>query len=259
VGSSQREATFVAIGLVIVASLVLIYLFNESNRRSTAEESKTEESATRGAELFAQYCVACHGPDGKATGRIGIPLNTPQNQVQGADWDQRLPIVEKTIERGRGQIMPAWAESEGGPLNPQQVQDVITLIHTGAWDTVTELVMKSTGGVEPTIPPAPTVAGGTPTDPLAAQGQQIYSQSCAACHTIDGSTGTGPSWKGLYGHDVQLESGDTVTADDAYIHESILDPTAKVVKGFQPIMPSFQGQLTDDQINALIAYMKTLQ
>ncbi len=85
------------------------------------------------------------------------------------------------------------------------------------------------------------------------------SLGCVACHSTDGSKLTGPSWKGLYGSQVELEGGTTVTADDAYIHESIIDPNAKVVKGYAPIMPSFATQVDDQKVADLIAYIMTLK
>lgn len=91
------------------------------------------------------------------------------------------------------------------------------------------------------------------------QGQQLaQSLGCTGCHSIDGSAGVGPTWKGLYGHEVTLGDGSTVTADDAYITESILTPNAKVVKSFQALMPSFEGRVTDAQIQAIIDYIKSL-
>ncbi|HKK46314.1 MAG TPA: cytochrome c oxidase subunit II [Balneolaceae bacterium] len=91
-------------------------------------------------------------------------------------------------------------------------------------------------------------------------GKQVYDQyACSSCHSTDGSKMTGPSWKGIYGSKVQLASGKSITVDDDYIRESILHPQAKVVKGYQPVMPSFQGQLSDDQIKGIIEYIKTLK
>lgn len=112
----------------------------------------------------------------------------------------------------------------------------------------------------PTPAPGETPAPGSPDPALVEAGRQLAtSKGCVGCHSIDGSPGVGPSWKGLWGHNVELTGGTTVVADEAYIRESILDPGAKVVNGFQNIMPSFQGQLTDDEINALIAYIQSLQ
>ncbi|MBI4228583.1 MAG: cytochrome c oxidase subunit II [Deltaproteobacteria bacterium] len=95
--------------------------------------------------------------------------------------------------------------------------------------------------------------------PSAERGEQLYKQSgCNACHSVDGSTGVGPSWKGLVGHKVTLQDSEVITADQNYIRESILEPQAKIVNGYQPVMPSYKGILSDDDISALIAYMKTL-
>jgi cytochrome c oxidase subunit 2 len=86
----------------------------------------------------------------------------------------------------------------------------------------------------------------------------IAQNACSACHSIDGSTGIGPTWKGLYGSQVDLSDGTTVLADDAYIKEAILQPQAKIVSGFETVlMPTFQ--FTDEQIADIIAYMKTIK
>lgn len=90
-------------------------------------------------------------------------------------------------------------------------------------------------------------------------GQKVAQAQCFTCHTTDGRPLVGPSWKGLYNSQVELESGETVTADDAYLRESILQPNAKVVKGYPPSMPPFQGILSDEQIEDIIAYIKTLE
>jgi len=96
--------------------------------------------------------------------------------------------------------------------------------------------------------------------PPAELGKQLYTQrGCNACHSIDGSSLVGPTWKGLYGHEVVLQDGTKVTADENYIREAILEPQAKMVKGFGPVMPSFKGVISDDEISDLIAYIKTLK
>ena len=102
------------------------------------------------------------------------------------------------------------------------------------------------------------LAGGVLGESMEAAGQKIFQQSgCGTCHLADG-TGPGPSLLGVYGQPVHLTTGQTVTADDAYMHESIVLPSAKIVQGFAPIMPSFQGQLTDEQLNNVVAYIRML-
>jgi cytochrome c oxidase subunit 2 len=94
---------------------------------------------------------------------------------------------------------------------------------------------------------------------LADTGEKLFHQfACANCHHYTGH-GPGPNLVGLYGSRVQLEGGGTGIADDAYIRQSILAPNARVAEGFhQSIMPTYQGQLTEDQVIALVAYIKAL-
>ena len=101
-------------------------------------------------------------------------------------------------------------------------------------------------------------AAGAEGNPLVAGEKLFAERACITCHLSDGK-GRAPSLNGFYGGKVLLADGRTVTADDAYIRESILQPNAKIVAGYQPLMPSFQGQLTEEQIIALTAYIKSLQ
>jgi cytochrome c oxidase subunit 2 len=102
-----------------------------------------------------------------------------------------------------------------------------------------------------------SINGGS-SGPLSASGEKIFSElGCATCHHND-AQGRGPNLQGVFGKPVQLEDGRTVTADENYLRECILDPGAKRVKGFQPIMPTFQGLVTEEQVNALVAYIKAL-
>ncbi len=86
----------------------------------------------------------------------------------------------------------------------------------------------------------------------------VAASGCAACHSINGAAGIGPTWYGLFGSQVPISGDGTVIADEAYIHESIKAPQAKIVKGFEnQLMPNFG--FTDDQINDIVAYIKTLK
>lgn len=93
--------------------------------------------------------------------------------------------------------------------------------------------------------------------PIAELGKLQYTKwGCNACHSLDGTRLAGPTFKGLFGKTEELADGSTVKADETYLRESMLVPTAKVVKGFAPVMPVFQGQLSDKNIEALIAFIK---
>ena len=95
--------------------------------------------------------------------------------------------------------------------------------------------------------------------PLAEAGKLLYHRrGCFQCHSTDGKAGTGPSFKGIYGTPQRMSDGRDVVADDNYIRESILEPQAKVVAGFQPVMSTYKGLVTDDEITALIEFIKSL-
>ncbi|HEX7138009.1 MAG TPA: cytochrome c oxidase subunit II [Vicinamibacterales bacterium] len=103
------------------------------------------------------------------------------------------------------------------------------------------------------------LSGGGPEGSLAEGGAKLFaSLACNTCHRPD-ARGRGPVLEGLFGKTVTLQSGETATVDEAYVRESILNPSAKVTAGFQPIMPTFQGLVTEEQLLELIEYVKSLQ
>jgi cytochrome c oxidase subunit 2 len=93
---------------------------------------------------------------------------------------------------------------------------------------------------------------------LASSGEKSFQQyGCAMCHRAD-TQGRGPNLVGIYGKPVLLDDGRTVTADETYIRESITNPGAKIVSGFKNIMPTFEGQISEEEMIALVAYVKGL-
>jgi len=97
--------------------------------------------------------------------------------------------------------------------------------------------------------------GGASSDVEAGK-QLVKDRGCPSCHSTNGARGTGPTWKGLYGSQVELADGTTITADDLYIKESMTDPSAKIVKGFPNAMPRFN--LTPEEQDQILAYIKSL-
>jgi cytochrome c oxidase subunit 2 len=100
-------------------------------------------------------------------------------------------------------------------------------------------------------------AGETPE----AAGKNLFeSMRCDTCHTeSSGAPARGPSLAGIFGKQITLKDGNTVVANEDYIRESILRPLAKITQGFDPIMPAYEGQLGEEQILQIIAYLKTLK
>ena len=103
------------------------------------------------------------------------------------------------------------------------------------------------------------LSGGAGEMSLAARGQKAFTDfACNTCH-LDDAGGRGPSLNGLYGSQVRLANGTTVVADDAYLRESILNPQAKLVAGYQPLMPTFQGLVNEEALMGLIEHVKSMQ
>lgn len=113
-------------------------------------------------------------------------------------------------------------------------------------------IVEQPGGGDGAVAGAPTGAGG--------KGLELFNaKGCMACHSLDGSKRVGPSFKGLFGKDEPLADGTTAKVDDAYLKESILDPNARIVQGFPPAMPPFRGQLSDEELTALVEFVKAVK
>jgi cytochrome c oxidase subunit 2 len=103
------------------------------------------------------------------------------------------------------------------------------------------------------------LAGGASGGSLASAGEKLFQDlACVTCHRAD-SGARGPALDGVFGSQVALADGGTATADETYIRESIVTPSAKVVAGYQPIMPTFQGLVSEEQLLQLVAYVRTLK
>ncbi len=102
------------------------------------------------------------------------------------------------------------------------------------------------------------LAGGAGEATLASSGEKLFQElACSTCHRPD-SQGRGPVLDGLFGKTVELQGGGTVVADESYIRESIVNPQARILAGYQPLMPTFQGLISEEGLLQLIAYVKSL-
>jgi len=84
-------------------------------------------------------------------------------------------------------------------------------------------------------------------------------RGCAQCHSIDGAAGTGPTLKDIFGETHQMTDGTSATVDENYLRESILEPQKRIRTGFQPVMSTYQGLLSNDDVGAIIEFIKTLK
>jgi cytochrome c oxidase subunit 2 len=102
------------------------------------------------------------------------------------------------------------------------------------------------------------LSGGGTEGTLAERGERLFGElACNTCHLPDGK-GRGPSLQNIVGKPVELADGSTTIVDEGYLRESIINSQAKIVRGFQPLMPAFQGLVSEDNLVALVEYVKTL-
>jgi cytochrome c oxidase subunit 2 len=103
------------------------------------------------------------------------------------------------------------------------------------------------------------LSGGAAAGSLASAGERLFSDlACNTCHRPE-SGGRGPVLNGLFGTTITTQAGETILVDEAYIRESVLNPSAKVQAGYQPIMPTFQGVVNEEGLLQLVEYVKSLQ
>lgn len=237
----------VIIGLALTILLIVLtglYFITEPGRQRAAGEEFTRKASLIGAEHFLVTCAQCHGSRGE--GGIGRPLRDTK-----LDEDSLI----KTISRGRpGTAMPAFAAEEGGVFTAYQIRDIVEFIRHWDDDILEEERHRllEEGVLTPTPTPAPTA-------PATAQALQLFQQlQCGVCHTIEGvSTGQlAPELSHIGSVAADRQPG--VPARD-YIQQSLLDPAAFMVEGFNPIMPSIEGRLSPEQLQALVDYLLSLK
>ncbi len=279
-GNPSMERKVVAtLGLMILSGLLLTgYSFVEPRRQVEATERQDARSIERGIDNFTTLCIGCHNIDGTgavvpgsvAAGSpiVGAVLNREDLRADPANKDlynERYNFVNKTIHRGRtGTPMPAWGRTDGGPLLDEQIHELTLLIVRGdtimpsgktAWVETSEVAkQKIAHGAPEPVTPSIDISSLTPDQ---AAGAKIFTGKggCIGCHNAGSGGGTtGPN----LGH-IATEAETMKPGMDArsYISESIHDPQAFIVPGFPPVMPSFRGTLTEDEINSVIAFLLT--
>ena len=164
-----------------------------------------------------------------------------------------VPAFRTKMDAVPGRYTGLWFEATKPGEYPLYCAEYCGTLHSGMIGKVIAL--------EPTdfqawLAGAEPGAGGMP---VAALGERVYqAQGCPTCHEARGDSARGPSLAGLAGTPVPLTGGGTVTADDDYLRESIVAPQARLVAGYPPIMPTYQGLVSEEELMQLIAYIKAL-
>jgi len=276
----QLEISLGILLVLLTGTILTVYGFNEESRMARYSEEQQARSIEVGAELYDINCKGCHGPQGEGIPLVCPPLNDRNfftNRLEEVGWSGSMEdYVVSTVSGGRlvstrpdqypGQgkpAMPAWSDAYGGPLREDQIRAIAAFILN--WESTAP---ERQAAATPTGPPVGTdiavrLPGGD-----ARRGESLATtQGCVSCHV---ATSVGPAWMPTAqepGIGTRAETRFTqpdytgqAATPEQYLLESIVNPGAFVVSGFQPVMPGNYGQvMTAQEAADLIAYMLSLK
>jgi mono/diheme cytochrome c family protein len=245
----SRKILLAMVALAQSFLLLLAYSANEPFRQTAAAERQLDTAQHNGAHTYVQYCMTCHGAEGRGylenPNLPGKPLNTPALQSTNPDENKaNVKMIYQTVRDGRGAIMPAWGTENGGPLNYEMINEMVALITGGRWDLVKEQI--TTQGI--------AIATEAPIVDPAATGKLIVTQgACASCHTVSGTQARGTIGPALDGIASRTIAGVLPFSRDN-VKRWVTNPPQ--VKPGTPMPPySFQ----DRYLDAIAAYLETLK
>lgn len=195
-------------------------------------------------------------PNGKVDSKLHVPIGKPIKLVMSSqDVIHSFFIPDYRVKQDvlPGRYSTIWFKAEQPGTSVVFCTEYCGMSHS---DMLTSLVAETPEEFQKWVDFDPY---GDPSLTLAQVGEKLYAdKACVTCHSLDGSvkSGGGPSFKGLWGKQEVLADESTVAVDENYLRESILVPNAKIVKGFQPVMPSFQGSLKERHLAGLIEFIK---
>lgn len=265
---SQIEIT-IGFFLFTITTVILIMVgINEENRMATYEQYQTAHTIEFGAELFEINCRGCHGLRGEGIPNLAPPLNDAHfftQRLEEVGWQGSLEdYIIATVSSGRqvstrpdqypgagSPAMPTWSDRFGGPLRDDQIQALAAFILN--WESI------AVGESEITQLPTLTPSAAESNDPVV-RGRAVFENGgCAACHTIEGiSVGAvGPVLTNIGTTAAERVEGLTATE---YIRQSILEPSAYLVEGYDDLMiKNFGDSLSGTQLDDLVAFLLAQQ
>jgi cytochrome c oxidase subunit II len=208
-------------------------------------------------ELFVvgkQWMWKVQHPEGvREINEMHVPIGRPVRITLGSEdvlHDYSIPAFRVKMDAVPGKLTTLWFEATVPGRYHIFCAEYCGTKHSGM---IGEVIAMQPQDYEVWL------AGGRSTGTAAQNGERLFSDlACVTCHKTD-STGRGPSLLGVFGSQVELTDGRKVTADENYLRESIMNSQAKIVKGYQGIMPAFQGMVSEENLMQLIAYIRTLK
>jgi cytochrome c oxidase subunit 2 len=201
-----------------------------------------------------QWMWKVQHPEGvREINELHVPTGRPVRLTMGSEdvlHDFFIPAFRVKMDVVPGKLTTMWFEATQVGTYHIFCAEYCGTKHSGMIGTVTVMTPQDYEA---------WLAGGKSTGTAAQNGERLFTElACITCHKPD-SSGRGPSLGGVFGSKVTLTDGRVVVADENYLRESIMNSQAKIVQGYQGIMPTFQGMVTEENLLQLIAYIKTLK
>lgn len=274
-----RQVTAFVTMFMLAGLIILMYMIFEPQRRAAAANEQVHTASERGAILFAENCVVCHGPQGNGIQGAGFALNTEDNKVPN---DDRRGYLRNILNNGRQNSngwepnMPIFLETNGGALNPQMIDDIITFIGCGDWNEVEHVLSGKLGTPVAAIPTPPSfktpnarILPGAPVATVAAAnvdpGAAVFQAQCITCHKITpeypAGAGVGPDLTGVAIRKIPSRSPiipnqiDVPNEKEAGLTKWIRDPSA--IRSGSGMPPFGADKIPDGDMDALVKWLMT--
>ena len=246
---------------ILIPSLVVLVIFYYGWRVYT-DLRVPQAGATEVYVNGRQWMFEVRYPDGRtAINEIRVPQGKPVKFILSASdvlHGFYLPDFRVKMDMIPGRITTLWLQ----PDRPGRYQIYCTVYcGTGHSNMLAELVVMPPGEYAEWVGHGGREGGeGKGKEPLHELGERVVKGAgCLNCHAVDGKEKIAPNFRGLYGSKVPIEGGQSVTADEEYLRESIVDPGAKIVKGYPNVMPTYKTSMPTDDVRASVEYLKSLK
>jgi len=196
-------------------------------------------------------------PNGHVDENLHVPVDRPVNLVMTSE-DVIHSFFVPAFRLKRDVIPGRYTKTWFRATQPGEYQIYCAeYCGTAHADMLAKVVVHPPGGFERWLEDAGNLLDRM--SPAEAGAMLVSSRGCLQCHSVDGRSGIGPTFLGAFGAERPMRDGALVLMDENYVRESILDPNAQITAGYEAVMPTYRGRLTDREITAIIEYLKTLQ
>lgn len=245
------EVTWSVIPGIIVAVIFIWGFVAYLNMRTPPDNSYEIQVISR------KWSWAFVYPNGHVDNDLHVPIDQPIRLVMSSDdviHSLYVPAFRIKMDLVPGRYTETWFEATRAGEYTLYCAEYCGTQHS---TMLAKVVVHPSGEFEPWLENAANLLENlTPVE----AGEVLYQRrGCAQCHSLDGSAKAGPTFLEVYGTTQLMTSGESVLVDENYLRESILEPQAKIRAGYRPVMPTYQGQLNDGEIAAIIAFIKSLK